>query len=106
MGPDDLTRLSITEAADQIRRRSLSPVELTRAYVNHIQRVNGELLAYITVLEEHAMAAASAAEYEITRGAYRGPLHGIPVALKDLVLTRGVRTTCGSRILKDWVPSP
>ena len=105
MGPDDLTRLSITEAADQIRRRSLSPVELTRAYVNHIQRVNGELLAYITVLEEHAMAAASAAEYEITRGAYRGPLHGIPVALKDLVLTRGVRTTCGSRILKDWVPS-
>ena len=105
MGLDDLTRLSIVEAGDQIRRRSLSPVELTRAYLNRIQRTNGEFLAYITVLEEQAMAAASTAEHEITRGTYRGPLHGIPIALKDLVLTRGVRTTCGSRILKDWVPS-
>lgn len=101
---DELTRLSIAEAGEHIRRRSLSPVELTRAYMDRIQRTNSEFLAYITVLEKPALAAAAGAEQEIARGNYRGPLHGIPIALKDLVLTRGVRTTCGSRILKDWVP--
>jgi len=101
---DELTRLSIAEAGEQLRRRSLSPVELTRAYLERIQRQDRDLLAYITVLSAEALAAAAAAEEEIARGHYRGPLHGIPIALKDLVLTRGIRTTCGSRILRDWVP--
>ncbi len=104
MAPDELTRLSIAEAGEQLRRRALSPVELTRAYLDRIQRSDGDLLAYITVLPGEALAAATAAEREIARGNYRGPLHGIPIALKDLVLTRGIRTTCGSRILADWVP--
>ncbi|MEK7219649.1 MAG: amidase, partial [candidate division NC10 bacterium] len=104
MAPDELTRLSIAEAGEQLRRRALSPVELTRAYLDRIQRSDGDLLAYITVLPGEALAAATAAEREIARGNYLGPLHGIPIALKDLVLTRGIRTTCGSRILADWVP--
>ena len=104
MAPDELTRLSIAEAGDQLRCRALSPVELTRAYLERIQRQDGDLLAYITVLPAQAMATARAAEQEIAQGHYRGPLHGIPIALKDLVMTRGIRTTCGSRILGAWVP--
>ena len=104
MPPDNLTRLSIAEAGDLFRRRALSPVELTRAYLDRIRRLDGDLLAYITVLQDEALAAAAAAEREIARGEDRGPLHGIPIALKDLVMTRGVRTTCGSRILREWVP--
>jgi aspartyl-tRNA(Asn)/glutamyl-tRNA(Gln) amidotransferase subunit A len=104
MAPDDLTRLSIAEVGDLFRRRALSPVELARAYLDRIQRLDGDLLAYITVLQDEALAAAAAAEREIARGEDRGPLHGVPIALKDLVMTRGVRTTCGSRILRDWIP--
>jgi aspartyl-tRNA(Asn)/glutamyl-tRNA(Gln) amidotransferase subunit A len=104
MSCNELTRLSIAEAGERIRRRALSPVELTRAYLDQIQARNADGRYYLTVLHDAALAAARTAEQEIGSGKYRGPLHGIPVALKDLVMTRGVRTTCGSRILKDWVP--
>jgi aspartyl-tRNA(Asn)/glutamyl-tRNA(Gln) amidotransferase subunit A len=104
MPPADPTQLSLAEAAEQIRRRALSATELTRAYLDRIARRDGELRAYITVLDQGALAAAAEADREVAGGSYRGPLHGIPIALKDLVMTRGVRTTCGARILKDWVP--
>ena len=104
MAANELTRLSIAEAGEQIRRRSISPVELTRAYLDRIAARDGECRCYITVLREEALAAAAALEKEVGDGHYRGPLHGIPIGLKDLIMTRGIRTTCGSRILKDWVP--
>jgi len=102
--PDALTRLSIADAGGRIRRRALSPVELTQAYLARIEKRQAEDRAYITVLAEQATAAAKAAAEEIAHGRLRGPLHGIPIALKDLVYTSGVRTTCGSRVLKEWVP--
>jgi len=99
-----LTALSVAEAGELIRRRSLSPVELTAAYLERIRRLDGVYGAYMTLLESEARSSAAAAEREIAEGRYRGPLHGIPVALKDLIQTRGIRTTCGTLVLKDWVP--
>jgi aspartyl-tRNA(Asn)/glutamyl-tRNA(Gln) amidotransferase subunit A len=101
MNPTDLT---ITEAAPLLRERKLSPVELTEAYLERIERLNPILNAYITVTAEQAMDAARVAEAEIMRGIYRGVLHGIPIALKDNFITAGIRTTAGSSFLRDYVP--
>ncbi|HET9477123.1 MAG TPA: amidase [Dehalococcoidia bacterium] len=101
----DLTRLTIAEAAPLIRDRKLSPVELTDACLARIEAVESKLNAFITVTREEARAAAETAAGEIARGEYRGPLHGIPVALKDLFATAGIRTTAGSPILADNIPA-
>ncbi|MGE3535805.1 MAG: amidase [Candidatus Tectimicrobiota bacterium] len=101
----DLCYLTIREAGHLLKRRALSPVELTRAFLERIAALDGTLQAYITVLPERAMAAARAAEAEMLRGEYRGPLHGIPIALKDLYDTQGIRTTGSSRLLAQRVPT-
>src|SRR5262245_20068569 len=101
----DVTTWSIQEAAEQIRRKRISPVELSNACLARIERLNPVLNAFITVTAESALATAREAEAEVQRGRWRGPLHGIPIALKDLFDTAGVRTTAGSSVYKDRVPA-
>ncbi|GIX49649.1 MAG: glutamyl-tRNA(Gln) amidotransferase subunit A [Candidatus Tectimicrobiota bacterium] len=103
MAAEELTRFTIAELAPRLQRREVSPVEVTQAHLERIARENDRLRAYLTVLPERALAAARRAEAEIARGQYRGPLHGIPVAVKDLFAIRGVRMTCGSQILAQHV---
>ncbi len=95
----------MTELARLIAAREVSPVEVVQAYLDRIEAVDGSLNAYITVCRDEALSAAKAAEAAIANGRSLGRLHGIPIALKDLYATAGIRTTGGSRILADWVPA-
>ena len=97
--------MTIEEASRRIRCGDLSPVELTRQTLAGIGRLQPSLNAFVTVTEEFALEQARRAETEIRQGRYRGPLHGIPYAAKDLYCTQGVRTTMGSKIMVDFVPS-
>ena len=101
----DLTTLSLREAGDLVRRKAISPVELTRACLQRIDRLNPELNAFITVTAEEALAQAREAEAEVRRGRWLGPLHGIPVGLKDNIDTAGVRTTLASAVFQDRIPA-
>ena len=96
---------TIFDLAPRLRAREISPVEITRACLDRIEKLNPALNAFITVTAEFALAEARAAETEILRGDWRGPLHGIPVSLKDLIDTAGVRTTSASALHKDRVPA-
>src|SRR5580704_16121715 len=97
--------MGIREIAELFRKGSLSPVELTTDCLARIERLNPKLNAFISVTAESALAAARQAEAEIRSGDWRGPLHGIPLALKDLIDTAGVRTTAASLLYKDRVPA-
>ena len=98
-------QLTISEAAKLFRAKKLSPVELTQDCLARIERLNPKLNAFITVTADSALAEARRAEAEMLQGQSRGPLHGIPIALKDLVDTAGVRTTAASGLFKDRVPT-
>jgi len=100
-----LAFLNIESASALIKTRKVSPVELTRACLSRIERLNPQLNAFITVTAESALAEARQAEADIQQHRWRGALHGIPIALKDLVDTAGVRTTAGSELFKDRVPA-
>jgi aspartyl-tRNA(Asn)/glutamyl-tRNA(Gln) amidotransferase subunit A len=100
----NLHYLTLHELAERVRAKEVSPVEATEASLERIERLNPKLNAYITVTAEQALAEARAAEQEIASGRYRGPLHGVPVGVKDLCDTKGVRTTAGSKIMADRVP--
>ncbi|HEV7898553.1 MAG TPA: amidase [Planosporangium sp.] len=104
MNPD-LTELSLVEASDAVTRRAVSPVELTEAYLARIEALEPALNAYVTVVADRAREDAARAEAEIARGEHRGPLHGLPVGLKDLFDTAGVRTTAGSAHRREHVPA-
>jgi aspartyl-tRNA(Asn)/glutamyl-tRNA(Gln) amidotransferase subunit A len=97
-------RMTLEAAAEAIRARRLSPVSLVESCLARIEKLEPRLNAFITVTAELAREQARQAEREIEAGRYKGPLHGIPVAVKDLFATKGIRTTAGSRILADWVP--
>jgi aspartyl-tRNA(Asn)/glutamyl-tRNA(Gln) amidotransferase subunit A len=96
--------MSLADVAALIRAKQVSPVEVTEQTLERIERLNPRLNAFWTVTAELAREQARAAETAIVKGEYRGPLHGVPVGLKDLIYTRGIRTTAGSKILANFVP--
>ena len=95
---------SILEIAEKLKKRAVSPVELTRDCLQRIEKLNSTLNAFITITGDSAMSQARQAEEEIQQGRWRGPLHGIPLALKDIINTAGVRTTAASALFKDRIP--
>jgi len=100
-----LASLSLAEAARRVKSGEVSPVELVDASLARIEAVNPALSAYISVFAEESRKVARAAEMMASAGHDLGPLHGIPIALKDNIAMRGTRTTAGSKVLADWVPS-
>jgi aspartyl-tRNA(Asn)/glutamyl-tRNA(Gln) amidotransferase subunit A len=104
MNSDQLTQLTGVELAKLIADKKLSPVEVTQAYLERIDRYDGRLHAYITVCREEALQAARKAERAVVRGEKLGPLYGLPLAVKDQFETRGVVTTAGSKSLRGHIP--
>jgi aspartyl-tRNA(Asn)/glutamyl-tRNA(Gln) amidotransferase subunit A len=100
----DLHFLTIAQASAQIKARKLSPVELTEAFLARVKHLDGALSSHLLVLEEQALTDAKQAEAEIAAGAYKGPLHGIPIGLKDIYNTAGIRTSGHSAVFKDHIP--
>ena len=96
--------LPVSELAGLIESKEVSPVEATQAYLERIESVDSKINSYITVCREEALEAAQEAEGAILKGNYLGPMHGIPIAVKDQIFTKGIRTTAGSTILWDFVP--
>lgn len=100
----ELAFLTIEQASNLLRKKEVSPLDLVDTLLARIERLNPALNAFITVLAERARRQARAAGREIQHGNWRGPLHGMPISLKDNIWTRGIRTTAGSKILGDFVP--
>jgi aspartyl-tRNA(Asn)/glutamyl-tRNA(Gln) amidotransferase subunit A len=105
MIPSEIIFKPVTELAPLIKARKLSPVELVQAFLDRIESVNPKVNAFITVTGEHAIKEARKAEREIAAGRYRGLLHGIPYAPKDMLATKGIRTTNGSKVTSNWIPN-
>ena len=103
-GGEALHYMGLQEVARLIASRDVSPVELTQHMLDRISKVDVTLKSYATVMAEPALAAARSAEQEILAGKYRGPLHGVPIAVKDLCYTKGIRTMGGTAVLKGFVP--
>ncbi len=104
MSTTDICFMTATELARRIRTRELSARAVMEAHLTQIERVNPTVNALVTLLPERALAGACAADEAVAHGAAVGPLHGLPIAHKDLILTKGIRTTYGSRIYTDFVP--
>lgn len=104
MASSEIVFQSVDELASLLKTRTLSPVELVRTLLNRIESVNPKVNAFITITREQALEEARKAEREIAAGRYRGPLHGMPYAPKDLLATKGIRTTNGSKVTSNWIP--
>jgi aspartyl-tRNA(Asn)/glutamyl-tRNA(Gln) amidotransferase subunit A len=98
---EEILYLPISELGRHLRQKSFSPVELAQSYLDRSDTIGPKLNAYVTITSELSIEQARAAEKEIAAGHYRGPLHGIPYALKDLVAVKGYLTTCGARPYTD-----
>ena len=104
MDKADIPFLSVVQLSELIKDRSVSPVEAVEAYLDRIDSLNSKLYAYLTVSRDEALEAAEKSEEALGRGEYLGPMHGIPVAVKDQINTAGIRTTTGTPIFGDYVP--
>ena len=104
MNSQDIPFLSATELAEQIHSKQVSPVEAVEAYLSRIEQVDPKLNAYITLCGEAALAEARQAETDIGAGNIKGPLHGVPVGIKDQIHTRGIATSDASKIRQDFIP--
>ena len=104
MASADINEMGLADLSARLAAREISSGEAVSAALGRLERLAGKLNAFITVLGEQARAEANKADDEIARGWYRGPLHGVPVTIKDMFETAGTRTTGGSKILKDWIP--
>ena len=104
MDKADIPYLSAAELARLIEKTEVSPVEATEAYLDRIDELDFKFNSYLTVCRKEALQAAHEAERAIAQGNYLGPMHGIPVGVKDQLWTRGIRSTGGSRFLADFVP--
>jgi len=104
MDKKEIPFLSVSQLSQVIKDRSVSPVEAVESYLERIDGLNDRLFAYLTVCRDQALQAAQESERELDRGEYRGPLHGVPVAVKDQLNTKGIRTTSGTPIFGDFVP--
>ena len=100
----DLTGLTVAELADRIRTKQVSPVEVAQAFIARAEKLEPKIGAFVTRTPELALEAAEIAEAEIAAGNYKGPMHGIPVGVKDIYATAGTRTTSGSKVYADHVP--
>ena len=104
MNKQEIPFLTVAELSEMIREKEVSPVEATEAYLDRIDSLNFRFNSYLTICRNEALEAARNAETAIVRGDYIGPMHGIPVAVKDQLWTKGVRTTVGSRLMSDFIP--
>jgi len=104
MNSGELALLSMHELGALVRRRQVRVTEIVEGYLARIDELDSRLNSYITVCREEALAAAAACDQEIANGDYRGPLHGMPIGLKDQINTKGIRTTNGSSVYKEWIP--
>ena len=104
MDKSEIPFLTVAQLSERIKNRAVSPVEAVEAYLDRIDNLNGTLYAYLTVCRDEAMQAARESEQASDQGEYKGPMHGIPVAVKDQINTSGIRTTAGTPIFNDFVP--
>ncbi|MDA1272417.1 MAG: amidase family protein, partial [Chloroflexi bacterium] len=105
MTPSDIAFLSATDTAKAIRSLELSPVDAVHAYLERIDRLDTRLAAYITVVREEALDAAQTVADRLRNGEDPGPLAGVPIAVKDQYWTKGILTTNGSKVYKDFIPN-
>ena len=104
MDKSEIPFLSVSQLSELIKTRQASPVEVVEGYLDRIDSLNDQLFAYLTVCRDEALQAARESERALAQGEYKGPLHGVPVAVKDQLNTAGIRTTSGTPIFNDFVP--
>ncbi|MED4205401.1 amidase [Neobacillus mesonae] len=103
-GGDEVLNWDLAAISKAVQARQLSPKELTKGLLKRIETENKKLNSFITIMYDHAMIAAAQAEQDIVRGDIKSPLHGVPFGIKDLIYTKGIRTTMGSKLYKDYLP--